>query len=38
VPDEEKAKIVDALRRQGYEASDDMIMDLFARKNAKPKP
>jgi len=35
VPDTEKSKIVDALRRQGYEPTDDMVIDLFARKNAK---
>jgi hypothetical protein len=35
VPDAEKAKITDALKRQGYTPTDDMIVDLFARKNAK---
>ena len=35
VPDAEKAKITDALKRQGYTPTDDMIVELFARKNAK---
>jgi hypothetical protein len=35
VPDAEKAKITDALKRQGYTPTDDMIIELFARKNAK---
>lgn len=36
VPQAERDKIVDALKRAGHTATDDMIIDLFARKNAVP--
>lgn len=35
VPDDEKAKITDALKRGGIPVNDQTIIDLFARKNAK---
>ncbi len=35
VPDAEKSKITDALKRGGIPVTDETIIDLFARKNAK---
>lgn len=35
VPDAEKAKITEALKRAGTPVTDDIIIELFARKNAK---
>lgn len=37
VPDDEKAKITDALKRGGVPVTEQAIIDLFARKNVKPK-
>lgn len=37
VPDTEKVQIVDALKRAGRPVTDAMIIELFARKNAKPR-
>jgi hypothetical protein len=36
VPEVERAKIRDALTRAGMPVTDDAIIDLFSRKNAKP--
>lgn len=37
VPEEDRAKIKDALTRAGKPVTDDAIIDLFSRKNAKPQ-
>lgn len=36
VPTAEKSKITEALNRAGVPVTDDAVIDLFARKNAKP--